>query len=175
MQGDATVITPDYMRAMAAYNRWQNGNLFGAAGTLNDAARRDDRGAFFHSIHSTLNHLLWADGMWMSRLAGLPRPHARSIAESVDECETWEELAAARPDLDAAIVAWAETLTADDMAGTLSWYSKATGREITRPRWLLYVHLINHQTHHRGQVHAMLTAAGARPGDTDLPFMPDDA
>lgn len=169
------MITPDYTRTLAAYNRWQNGNLFGAAGTLDDAARRADRGAFFRSIHGTLNHLLWADGMWMSRLAGLPRPRARSIAESVDECATWDELTAARADLDAAMVAWAESLTAEDMAGTLSWYSKATGREITKSRRLLSVHLFNHQTHHRGQVHAMLTAAGARPGDTDLPFMPDDA
>jgi uncharacterized damage-inducible protein DinB len=45
--------------------------------------------------------------------------------------------------------------------------------EVRRPRALLIAHMFNHQTHHRGQVHAMLTAAGARPADTDLFMMPD--
>jgi uncharacterized damage-inducible protein DinB len=58
------------------------------------------------------------------------------------------------------------------LAGELSWYSAAMQTEIRRPRWALIVHFFNHGTHHRGQVHGMLTAAGARPTDTDLPFMP---
>ena len=48
---------------------------------------------------------------------------------------------------------------------------RAIGRELSKPRDMLVVHMFNHQTHHRGQVHAMLTAAGARPDDTDLPLM----
>ena len=43
--------------------------------------------------------------------------------------------------------------------------------EITKPKWLLVTHVFNHQTHHRGQVHCMLTQAGGRPHDTDLPWM----
>ena len=59
---------------MARYNRWQNENLYGVADTLTDGERRRERGAFFGSIHATLNHLLWADQIWMNRLAGSPRP-----------------------------------------------------------------------------------------------------
>ena len=65
------MIDATYVRAMARYNRWQNDNLYSVADSLSDEARRKDRGAFFKSIHATLNHLLWADNMWMSRLSEL--------------------------------------------------------------------------------------------------------
>ena len=54
------MIDPGYVRRLARYNRWQNDNLYGVADTLSDAERRRERGAFFGSIHGTLNHLLWA-------------------------------------------------------------------------------------------------------------------
>ena len=76
------MITSDYVRTMASYNRWQNENLYGAAGTLTDAQRKEQRGAFFGSIHGTLNHLLWGDQMWMSRFAGTPKPKAPGIPGS---------------------------------------------------------------------------------------------
>ena len=61
-----------------------------------------------------------------------------------------------------------------DLNGSLGWYSGAVQADIVRPRWALVIQLFNPGTHHRGQVHGMLTAAGARPGDTDVPFMPDE-
>ncbi|MGV6810972.1 MAG: DinB family protein, partial [Brevirhabdus sp.] len=61
-----------------------------------------------------------------------------------------------------------------DTEGDLNWYSGAMGRDMSKPRAICLMQLFNHQTHHRGQIHAMLTAAGARPGDTDIPFMPED-
>ena len=54
------MITPEYVRTMAGYNRWQNENLYGAADQLSDAQRKELRGAFFGSIHGTLNHLCGA-------------------------------------------------------------------------------------------------------------------
>ena len=66
------MISPDYVRLMAAYTRWQNASLYAAADTLTDAARREDRGAYFRSIHATLDHLLWGDRIWLHRLAGTP-------------------------------------------------------------------------------------------------------
>ncbi len=75
------MITPEYVRTMAAYNRWQNQNLYGAADELSDAQRKEQRGAFFGSIHGTLSHLLWGDQIWMSRFAGTPRPKAAGIPE----------------------------------------------------------------------------------------------
>jgi uncharacterized damage-inducible protein DinB len=62
------MITMGYVRSMAAYNGWQNQNLYSAADGLSDAARKAPRRAFFGSIHGTLNHLLWADQLWMRRL-----------------------------------------------------------------------------------------------------------
>lgn len=166
------MIDPAYVRTLARYNAWQNDNLYGAAAGLDDAARRQPRGAFFGSIHGTLCHLLWADRIWLHRFAGTPKP-AGGIKESHLLVEGWDDLVAARRDLDAAIAGWAADLSADWLAADLTWFSGAVGREMRKPAWFLVTHMLNHQTHHRGQVHAMLTAAGARPGDTDLMLVED--
>lgn len=165
------MITADWCRTMARYNAWQNDSLYGAADTLDDAARRADRGAFFGSIHGTLAHLLWGDSVWLHRFAGSPAPSV-GIPESRDWVPDWGDLHRRRSDLDARILAWTEGLQDADLDGDMSWRSAVLGREVRRPRALLAVHMFNHQTHHRGQVHAMLTAAGARPADTDLFLMP---
>jgi uncharacterized damage-inducible protein DinB len=164
------MITPDYVRTMADYNRWQNENLYGAAGKLTDEQRKEQRGAFFGSIHATLNHLLWGDQMWMSRFAGTPKPKAPGIPGSVAMYESWEDLKRERQAFDQVIVDWAEKVDPQWLAGDLTWFSGGAGRELTKPAGLLVVHMFNHQTHHRGQVHCMLTQASVKPGATDLPF-----
>jgi uncharacterized damage-inducible protein DinB len=164
------MITTDQVRAMAEYNRWQNENLYGTAEALSDAARKQPRGAWFGSIHGTLNHLLWADQIWMSRFADTPKPRVPSIPESVGMYESWDELQRERVAFDQVILDWAGRLDPAWLAGDLTWFSGAMGREASRPKWLLVTHMFNHQTHHRGQVHCMLTQAGLRPGTTDLPF-----
>ena len=166
------MMTPDQARLMARYNAWQNRSIYTAASSLDDAARRQERGAFFGSIHNTLSHILWADRIWMSRLAGTPLPQQGSIPDSVKEGGEWALMAAARSEFDAVIEAWTQGLGPDDLAGDLTWYSGAVGAELTRPRWVCAAQLFNHQTHHRGQVHTLLTQAGARPEDTDIPFRP---
>jgi uncharacterized damage-inducible protein DinB len=165
------MIDSGYVQRLARYNRWQNENLYGVADTLSDAERRRERGAFFGSIHGTLSHLLWADRIWMSRFAGTPRP-AGGIPESVSLYGDWGELKRERAAFDGVIVDWAERLDDDAVAGDLTWFSNAVKAEVSRPRWLLLTHMFNHQTHHRGQVHCMLTQAGGKPGDTDLFIMP---
>lgn len=164
------MIDPAYAQTFAAYNRWQNRSLYEAAATLTDAQRREDRGAFFKSVHATLNHLLWADAMWMSRLSDVARPG--TPFPGVDHVAEWNELTRVRVALDEKIVAWADGLAAADVAGDLVWRSALMGGEVRRPRWLAIVHMFNHQTHHRGQVHALLTGLGARPRDTDIILMP---
>jgi uncharacterized damage-inducible protein DinB len=165
------MIDPGYVQRMARYNQWQNNNLYGVADTLPDAERQRDRGAFFCSIQGTLNHLLWADRIWMSRLAGTPRPPG-GIPESVSLHDDWRDLARERAAFDAVMLDWANRLDDAALAGELTWYSGAIKAELHKPKWLLVTHMFNHQTHHRGQVHCMLTQAGGKPGDTDLPFMP---
>ncbi len=167
------MITPDWCRLMAAYGSEMNRRLFASAAQLTDEERRRHRGAFFGSIHATLNHILWGDRLWMSRLAeGWERPRG-GITGSVALHEGFEALRAARVATDEGIERWASGLTESWLRGELVWVSGATGQEWRRPRWIMVTHLFNHGTHHRGQVHAMLTAAGVTPDDTDLPFILD--
>ena len=166
------MIDRAYVQRMARYNRWQNDNLYGAADVLSDAERRRERGAFFGSIHKTLSHLLWADRIWMSRFTDVPAPPG-GIPESVALYADWDALKTGRKDFDETMIAWADTIDPAWLAADQTYYSGATKRDWTRPRWVLVTHMFNHQTHHRGQVHSMLTQAGGRPSDTDLPFMPD--
>lgn len=164
------MISPDHVRLMARYNAWQNTSLFGAANGLDDAARRQDRGAFFGSIFGTLNHIAWGDSVWLNRFTGRPKPSLPN-RESAKLFPDWPALVAARQGLDDEILAWAASVTPDWLATVQTWYSGAAGRDVSRPNWALAAHFFNHQTHHRGQVHAMLTAAGTRPDDTDLFFV----
>ena len=166
------MITPAYARTMASYNRWQNESLYAAASTLTDAQRKEKRGAFFGSIHGTLNHLLWGDQSWMSRFAGTPVPKPPSIAASVEMHPDWADLARERQAFDQVIIGWAERLDPAWLEGDLTWFSGSLGRDVTKPKRLLVTHFFNHQTHHRGQVHCMLTQCGAKPGVTDLSFQP---
>jgi uncharacterized damage-inducible protein DinB len=166
------MIDRAYVQRMARYNRWQNQNLYGVADQLGDEERRRERGAWFGSIHKTLSHLLWADRVWMSRFSDTPRPDA-GIPESVSLYPDWDKLKAERRAFDETIIGWADAVETPWLAGDQTFYSAATKREWTRPRWLLVAHMFNHQTHHRGQVHGMLTQAGGRPHDTDLTVMPD--
>jgi uncharacterized damage-inducible protein DinB len=166
------LVTADYVRLMARYNAWQNASLAQAAATLDVAERARDRGAFFGSITRTMSHLLWGDLVWMSRFAGSARPEV-GIADSPDLFPDGPETRARRVETDRHIRTWAEALTDADLGGDLRWFSGALGREIVKPLAFCIVHMFNHQTHHRGQIHAMLTAAGARPGDTDLFILPE--
>ena len=167
------ISSPSYCALMARYNLWQNGSLLSVVSEMDDAARRQDRGAFFGSIFGTLNHLLWADLMWMSRFDSGAPPEGGIVA-SPKLLADWPAYRAARVQTDKRILGWAGRLDPEVLGEDLTWYSGVTGREMTRPMALCAVHMFNHQTHHRGQVHAMLTAAGARPDPTDLVFMPED-
>jgi uncharacterized damage-inducible protein DinB len=164
------LITPAFVRTMAAYNGEMNRRLYAAAGRLTDAARREMRGAFWGSIHGTLCHTLWGDQMWMSRFDNWPKPqaHQRESACLVDD---FDQLKATRFDADARITDWAQRVSPDWLAGEMVWYSMSVSRELRQPTGLLVTHLFNHQAHHRGQAHAMITAAGEKTGDTDLPFV----
>ena len=166
------MIDRAYVQRMARYNRWQNENLYRVADELPAEERQRERGAWFGSIQKTLGHILWGDRIWMSRFADVPRPEG-GIAESVSLYPDWQNLKAERKNFDQTMIDWADNVDAAWLAADQTYYSAATKREWTRPRWMLVTHMFNHQTHHRGQVHCMLTQAGGRPGDTDLSVMPD--
>lgn len=163
-----------YALTMARYNRWQNTSLVRAATGIGPEARALDRGAFFGSIVATFHHALWADRLWMSRFVDTEPPPG-GIADSVHFDGDWTAFQAQRAATDQVILDWAADIDPVWLEGEITWFSRAVGREITKPTATLVMQIFNHQTHHRGQIHAMLTAAGARPEATDIPFMPDDA
>ncbi len=168
------MISRAYIETMADYNRWQNSSLYDAASNLSDVERRADRGAFFGSIHATLSHLMWGDKIWLNRFGAEETARKSSIADSVNEGSDWQEMVQERRMLDQLIIEWAQGVDETTLGGDLTWYSGAMDREVSKPLGLLIAHFFNHQTHHRGQVHAMLTAAGQKPDDTDLPFKPEN-
>ncbi|MEM7328844.1 MAG: DinB family protein [Pseudomonadota bacterium] len=165
------MITPEYTQRMARYNRWQNENLYGASDALSDADRRLDRGSFFKSIHATLSHILWADELWMSRLADWEAPIGTS--RHLPLYDNWDDLKRRRAAADQRFIAWGDGLNQAEIDGDLEWYSGTLQRGMTSPRGICIMQVFNHQTHHRGQVHAMLTAIGVTMDDTDIPFMPE--
>ena len=160
-------VTVGYVRMMADYNAEMNRRLYAAAGRLPAAERVRERGAFWGSIHGTLQHLVWGDRQWMARFDGWAKNTA-VLAESAGTALPFERLAAERVEADAAIAAWAGRMEQAWLDGDLVWWSGAAGREMRKPLAVLVPHFFNHQTHHRGQVHAMLTAAGEATGETDL-------
>ena len=167
------MISTQYCLTMARYNAWQNKQLKACFEKMDKAELEQDRGGFFGSILATANHLLWGDMIWMSRLANLPRPEG-GISESTAMTKSREDWEIARFRLDGDMLLWAERLRAIDLAGDLRWYSGAVGADMVKPVSLCVAHMFNHQTHHRGQIHAMLTAAGATAPVTDLFIMPED-
>ena len=167
------MISNEFVKTMARYNQWQNGSIFGAADGLSDKARKLDRGAFFGSIHRTLCHLYWGDCLWTSRFAGFAAPAmVTSAAETADIIADWNELRDRRAQCDAQIIGWADGLNNGEIIGDITWYAVTADKEFTKSLADVLVGFFNHQTHHRGQVHAMITAAGGKPDDTDFILMP---
>jgi len=169
------MITPAYCHQMARYNAWQNQLLAVSLGELSDQDLRADRGAFFGSLFRTVNHLLWGDTLWISRFDDGVGP-AESDLSKTDTTDTTSSLIqwqAERQSTDKRFVDWAEQVSQEDLEGDLTWFSGSIQRDISKPKALCIVQMFNHQTHHRGQVHAMLGAANAPMYVTDLPFMPE--
>jgi len=163
------VISPEYCLVLARYNRWMNERLYAVVGAMPDEERRLDRGAFFGSIHRTLNHILWADRAWLARFTGEPFDVP---AFGADLCADFAVLARERETTDTAILEWAGHVTAAWLASTLEYRAASDGRRRRLAAWIAATHLFQHATHHRGQVTTLLAQAGRDPGATDLPWLP---
>jgi uncharacterized damage-inducible protein DinB len=166
-------------RALARYNLWMNDRLFGLVGKLHDEERKRDRGAFFKSIHGTLNHLLLADRIWLGRLTDDQERFQSKNAQGdvivvtslgLELYTDFLDLARERARTDADLVGYCQQLDERALASVFHYQSFARTSQ-SQPVWAALTHLFNHQTHHRGQVTTLMMQAGIDPGVTDLVAM----
>jgi uncharacterized damage-inducible protein DinB len=164
-------MTPEYFQTFARYNRWMNERVYAAASRLTDEERKQDRQAYFKSIHATLNHLLVADNVWMGRFTGVELQGdaigpggIRSLDQELHA--DFGELRAARLEMDADFDRFTSGLTRELLEGILSFRRRGVAAEC--PRWWAVAQVFNHQTHHRGQITTLLSQAGQDVGATDL-------
>jgi len=168
------MTSPEWLGALARYNRWMNDKLYGLAATLSDDTRKRDCGAFFKSIHGTLNHLLLADRVWLARFTGVTIPAdcmgpggIRSLDQEL--YGDFEQLRRERVRTDDELSAWISGLTHERLAAPLVYMRRGEKQE--SPLWWAVAHVFNHQTHHRGQITTLLMQQGCDPGVTDLVAM----
>jgi uncharacterized damage-inducible protein DinB len=154
-----------HVTMMAAYNAWANRRIYGACAALSDADRKADLGAFFGSLHRTLNHLVVTDRIWLARFRGETPTETRLDAVPYDD---FAALRAAREAEDVAIEAFVAGLDAGRLAGEVAYVTISRPAPVRQPLVSALAHLFNHQTHHRGQCHAMLTRLAAEAPSLDL-------
>jgi uncharacterized damage-inducible protein DinB len=160
-----------YFVTMARYNLWMNGRIYDCAGQLSDAERKRDRGAFFKSIHGTLNHILLGDRLWLGRFSG----EAFTGFSQLDDTlyADFGELRTERARTDKEILDFVDGLDEARISGELRYTTFVNPAARAAPLWQPLMHFFNHQTHHRGQVTTLLFQAGVDPGVTDLIYLPD--
>lgn len=165
------MMSSEWLGALARYNTWMNDKIYAAAARLTDEERKQDRGAFFKSIHGTLNHLLVADRIWLGRFKSTPCESGcigpggiRSLDQEL--FADFAELHRGRKQSDEELLQWVSELTPERLAAPLVFVR--LGQQLEFPLWGTVAHVFNHQTHHRGQVTTLLSQHGVDPGVTDL-------
>jgi uncharacterized damage-inducible protein DinB len=164
-QHEGALPMKPHFAMMAAYNAWCNERLYDAAAQLSDADYRADRGAFFRSLHGTLNHLLATDRIWMKRFTGEGDAPDRLDAMAFEKLA---DLRSARQAEDERIVAFVDGLSQERLHGPVSYRGLSNPNLVTQPLASALMHVFNHQTHHRGQAHCILTGLGAEAPAFDL-------
>lgn len=150
---------------LGAYNAWANRRVYAAATALPEADYRRDAGAFFGSLHATLNHLLVGDRIWMRRFTGEGPQPDRLDAILHDDLPG---LRSAREAEDARIEAYVTGLDETTLAGRFRYRTVVRPTEVEQPLAPALLHFFNHQTHHRGQAHALLTRFAGDAPSLDL-------
>jgi uncharacterized damage-inducible protein DinB len=158
-------MKPHFSR-LATYNAWANARIYKEARAQPDEAYRRNVGAFFGSLHGTLNHLMVTDRIWMRRFTGEGEHPLRLDAIMFDDLDSLE---AARRDMDARILVYIETLPEAEIEKQFDYRTTKGEPQRFLLRDLL-IHFFNHQTHHRGQAHAILTMLGV-PEPRPLDFL----
>ena len=158
----------EHFQVFARYNAWANHRLYGAVAKLPEAAVVKQRpAAFFGSILGTLNHILVADRIWMGRVERMDVSDLKLDGLLYEELES---LKRARLEEDRRIMIFVDRMSSRDYQRTMG-YKNTKGESHSATLGQIFAHLFNHQTHHRGQVHALLSeAAGSDPGAAPPPL-----
>ncbi len=151
-----------YLLMLANYNTWVNTHIFKLSAGLQEVDYRMDRGVFFGSIHRTLNHILVVDKLWLARLQNETVESIQSLDQVL--YGDLDELTEARQECDEKLITYVARLSQDDLERTFP-YTRMTGQQGEAKVAEALLTLFNHQTHHRGQVHAMLTQSGLSNAD----------
>lgn len=154
-----------HFQMYAHYNQWANERLYDVVSGLSDEDYRRDLDLFFHSINGTLNHLLVTDRVWMKRFTG-EGDHPKSLNAII--CDQFADLRYERIQEDRRLCNWIDGLNGEALAGRFSYLTITDMRTISQRLAPALAHLFNHQTHHRGQVHAALTRLGSSIPSLDL-------
>ena len=159
-------MNASYFRDLAKYNIWANGRLYAACGALPEEAYLKERPSYFGSIHKTLNHVLVADMIWMGRFLG-----ESNGPKTLDHLlfENFDGLWAARQQQDEKILDYTISITEQD-ADSILEYTDIAGTPHDAPLSRCLGHFFNHQTHHRGQVHGLLSQEIDDPPSLDLMY-----
>ncbi len=157
----------DHYAMFAGYNAWANRRLYDAAAALSDDQCREYRGAFFKSMHGTLNHLLATDRIWMQRFTGEGDAPDRLDAILFDD---FADLRAAREAEDARVLRYIDGLDDERLAGVIRYRRVSTPEPQVQALAPALAHWFNHQTHHRGQAHMILTGLTGHASELDLLF-----
>lgn len=154
----------DAFRMLARYNRTANERLYASCSELSDDDYRRERRVSFGSIFGLLNHMLLGDRIWMKRFTG---EGAKTPPLNTVLYEGFADLRRAREEEDAKIETFFEAVE-DDFLERLFAYTNNQGKPYRERAAVAALHFFNHQTHHRGQVHAMLSETGAQAPSLDL-------
>lgn len=156
-----------HFEMFAAYNRWSNQRLYDAAAELTDEEFNRDTGAFFKSAMATLNHLLVTDRIWMKRFTG--QGDAPAALDAILHRDLGK-LRKARLAEDDRIVGWIGGLDEKQVSGRFTYITVTDVRTVSQRLAPALAHLFNHQTHHRGHVHMILTTLGKPSVSLDLAY-----
>jgi len=154
-----------HFKMMAAYNGWANRVLYDAAAELTEEEFTRDVGAFFGSMMGTLNHILVADRIWMKRFTG--EGDAPNRLDAIIH-STMPALRLEREAEDNRIVEWISGLDDTALEGFFTYVTVVETKTISQRLAPALSHLFNHQTHHRGQAHTILSLLNKRPPSLDL-------
>ncbi|MER9397249.1 DinB family protein [Mesorhizobium sp. M0615] len=151
----------------AAYNQWANGRIYDAVAALDEEEFNRDVGAFFGSMMGTLNHLLATDRIWMKRFTG--EGDAPTKLDAILH-RALPGLRLAREAEDRRIADWVGGLSDKALSGRFSYMTVSDMRTVSQRLAPALSHVFNHQTHHRGQAHTILTILGRPSVQLDLAF-----